>query len=115
MEYTAAHLRLCWPPPGKEQEVLELLPKLDPDLRAMLDAELLAGNFVVDATLGWMKPKGIAVSTLYDFLVAHKPPARVDYRPLNDPHWWKTEYVIEEIGHMLACPFRKKERRWWRW
>ena len=109
MKYKPAQLRLIWPPPGKRQEVLELLERFDSDLQAMLDAELAAGNFVVDATLGWLQPKGIAVLMHYDFLVAHAPSARVVFRAVNDPHWWKSEYFIEESGHLLACSFKRKE------
>jgi len=49
---------------------------LHPDLRAILEAELAAGNEVADGVV---------------------------YTEPNDPHWWKADYTSRSPRHTLAC------------
>ena len=73
------------------------------ELRTIAEAELAAGNLVAEA------------SRLGDYFIVwlagpfrHKPeqlPPDVKFREVNDPHWWKAEYVHEPTKHVLACKF----------
>ena len=72
----------------------------------MLDAELAAGNRVADRGPSPHHPQGVLVLLAADF--KNRPrvrPAGVDYVEINDPHWWKAEYVHRPSGHVLAARF----------
>lgn len=77
--------------------------RLCPELRNIAQSELAAGNRVCEA------------SRLGDFFVVwlampfrHKPadlPPSVEFREVNDPHYWKAEYVHHAARQILACKF----------
>ena len=80
--------------------------QLCPELQALLDAELAAGNRVADRGPSPHHPQGVLVLLAADF--KNRPrvrPAGVDYVEINDPHWWKAEYVHRPSGHVLAARF----------
>ena len=80
------------------------LEQLCQPLRALLDAELAAGNRVVETSTGWPKPASVFVMLEKPFKA--RPPALpggVIYNDVNDPHWWKADYFHEATGHGLAC------------
>ncbi|HLU40546.1 MAG TPA: GNAT family N-acetyltransferase [Planctomycetota bacterium] len=69
------------------------LARLVPALKAIVDAELAAGNEVVETSTDWPEPGSILVRLRRPFCVAHGTPEGVRYAELNDPHWWKAEYA----------------------
>jgi hypothetical protein len=79
---------------------------LCPELRAILDAELAAGNAVAEASRGIGKPTAVHVALRRPFLTTPSPlPPGVTHREINDPHWWQTEYEHAATGHRLVCRF----------
>jgi RimJ/RimL family protein N-acetyltransferase len=80
------------------------LASLHPDLRVILDAELAAGNSVVETGAGWPDTDSVFVRLREPFRT--KPsrlPAGVTYTEPNDPHWWKADYSSTAPRHVLAC------------
>jgi RimJ/RimL family protein N-acetyltransferase len=80
------------------------LAKLHADLRTILDAELAAGNQIVETGGGWPDPDSVFVRLRDPFRTtpASLPPGIVYTEP-NDPHWWKADYTSSAPRHTLAC------------
>lgn len=79
------------------------LAVLHPSLRAILEAELTAGNEVAETSSGWPDPDSVFVRLRHAF--RSRPaqlPEDVEYAELNDPHWWKAEYRASKPRHTLA-------------
>ena len=77
---------------------------LHPDLRAILDAELAAGNEVVESGGGWPDADSIFIRLRDPFRTTPSPlPDGVVYTEPNDPHWWKADYSSRSPRHILAC------------
>jgi hypothetical protein len=82
----------------------DALAALCPELRAILDAELAAGNTIAAASRGVGKPTAVHVALHQRFRTQHASlPLNVTYREINDPHWWKAEYEHVPTGHLLVC------------
>ena len=83
-----------------------MIERLCPAIRALLDAELLAGNSVVECSMG-LHGKGSVLALLAQpFRVRPATlPEGVEYREVNDPHWWKAEYFHTATKHCIACRF----------
>jgi len=80
------------------------LAKLHPALRAILDAELAAGNEVVETGGGWPDADSVFVRLREPFRTKPSPPpVGVVYTEPNDPHWWKADYSTTSPRHILAC------------
>lgn len=79
-----------------------LINGLCPELLAILDAELAAGNRVA-ATMqnGW----GSIVMLGQEFKVMHQAAGRVEFIEVNDPHYWKAQYSVKELDQHIACKF----------
>lgn len=79
----------------------EHLERFDPKLKRLLEAEIAAGNKVLETGSGFPLPRSIVVRMEKPFTVAiDLRPGEVVYRLVNDPHWWKDEF--ESNGHMLV-------------
>jgi hypothetical protein len=80
-------------------------PGLCPELYALLEEELAAGNAVRE-TAPAPGSAGILVLLTRSFRSTPDPlPPNVFLVPINDPHWWKSEYRCRLHPHVLACPF----------
>ena len=96
---TAELTRQLW----QEARNRPALGALHPSLSAILATELAAGNEVAELHTGWPDADSVFVRLRQPF--AHRPsnlPAGVQYKELNDPHWWKAEYTSENPRHILA-------------
>ena len=83
---------------------LPALARLHPALREILDAELAAGNEVVETGGGWPDPDSVFVRLRDPFRTKPSPlPSGVIYTEPNDPHWWKADYSSVSPRHILAC------------
>jgi hypothetical protein len=84
----------------------ELTARLCPELRALLDAELAAGNKVAECGIGVNGSTAPLVLLASPFRARPDAlPVGVEYREVNDPHWWKAEYFHTPTKHCLACRF----------
>lgn len=79
------------------------LARLHPALRAILDAELAAGNEVAETGGGWPDADSVFVRLRDPFRTRPDPlPAGVVYTEPNDPHWWRADYSSVSPRHILA-------------
>lgn len=79
------------------------LDVLHPSLRAILEAELAAGNEVVETSTGWPDPDSVFVRLRHPFRARPAAlPEGVGYHESNDPHWWKAEYSSSAPRHVLV-------------
>lgn len=80
------------------------LQRLSAPLAVVLRAEIELGNRVEESSEGWPEPRTILVFLAHPFLgeYGHLP---LEYRSVDDPHYWKAEYVDPQSGHVLACKF----------
>jgi len=80
------------------------LERFAPELKVLLEAELKAGNKVVETSTGWPKPSSILVMLAEPFKAEPlRTPKGLRFNNVNDPHWWKADYFHEASGHALAC------------
>jgi RimJ/RimL family protein N-acetyltransferase len=79
------------------------LARLHPALRAILEAELAAGNEVAETGGGWPDADSVFVRLRDPFRTTLDPlPAGVIYTEPNDPHWWRADYSSVSPRHILA-------------
>jgi hypothetical protein len=82
-----------------------VLAELCAELRALLDAELAAGNKVDETSRDY--PLAVNVWLRGPFRVTlRKLPAHVSFRKVNDPHYWLAEYECSAHKQLLACKYR---------
>lgn len=82
---------------------LELLSE---KLETILSVELHNGNTVAETWSGWPYKESIVIMLEKPFTVdfdVHE--LGVHYSFVNDPHYWKAEYIDSEHWHVLACRF----------
>lgn len=86
---------LCEPPPVQQ---------LHPALRAILDAELAAGNRVKEEGRGWPDEDSVFVRLAEPFRTRPVLPEGVVYSEPRDPHWWFADYTTTSPPRQtLAC------------
>ena len=74
------------------------------ELRGLLEAELAAGNGIAGVGRGLHGRDAVLVLLSGPFRV--KPislPTDVEWRAVNDPHWWKEEYFHVPTAQCLAA------------
>jgi hypothetical protein len=79
----------------------DAIAQLCPELRAILDAELAAGNSIAEVAEAW----GLGVLLVLPFRLTHAVSDRITFRPVNDPHYWLAEYNCAEPKQFIACRF----------
>ena len=89
--------------PGTPQRSIE---DLCPELRALVAAELAAGNAVIECRPGLYGPEALLVLLDGPFRCAPAtPPSGVEFREINDPHWWKAEYFHVATKDAVAARY----------
>lgn len=79
------------------------LAALHPTLRAVLDAELAAGNAIRDTGRGWPDADSVIVTMQHPFRALPSPlPAGLAYGEPNDPHWWRAEVRLAAPRQILV-------------
>jgi hypothetical protein len=73
-----------------------------PELRRILELELAAGNSVVETWSGF----GNGVLLAEPFKRKHSfSSATLEYREVDDPHYWRAEYRVRGLDEFVACRF----------
>lgn len=78
-----------------------------PRIKKILDCEIENGNSISEISTSW--PEEVSV-----FIIMDKPFSQVynieglEYTNLNDPHYWKEDYLDKEYMQIIACKFDKK-------
>ena len=73
-------------------------------LRKILNRELELGNEIAETSKGWPSPDTIIIFLRKPFIDNYKL-ENVKYVSVEDPHYWKAEYVDHTTNHILACRF----------
>lgn len=81
------------------------IENFSPALLKILKQELLIGNEVVETASGWPFEKTIIVFLKHPFSNSYMA-KDVEFREINDIHYWKSEYVDHKTNHILACKFQ---------
>lgn len=85
----------------------KIVNKFSGKLREILQVELKAGNKIAEAYEGdWPYPNSIMIFLKKPF----KTPIQrdlegIEFRNVNDPHYWKAEYADEKSKMWLCCNF----------
>jgi hypothetical protein len=85
------------------------------ELKPLLEAELAAGNSVVDTWAAWPHSGSLYIRLGSPFKALPKilPPG-VRFRAIDDPYYWKSELVCDRTHHAIACRFDEKATQLWR-
>jgi len=102
MKYDLEHIDSLTIGVVKDLEINACLNDLRPELQAILDRELKAGNRVRDASRGWPDPGSVFVTLADPFHSKYEAEGSVQYNEPNDPHYWKADYTCGEPAHVLA-------------
>ncbi|HEX5632159.1 MAG TPA: hypothetical protein VFX50_02990 [Gemmatimonadales bacterium] len=77
--------------------------ELHPALRAMLAAELAAGNAVREVGRNFPEPGSVLVQLRHPFRARPTVlPDGVTHLAINDPHWWMDEFRAGDPPHLLV-------------
>jgi len=74
-------------------------------LKSILNTEIGLGNEINETGDGWPCKGGISIFMKRPFIQRYHLFPGIEYRELNDPHYWKAEYFDKSANHLLACPF----------
>lgn len=85
------------------KEILKYLNLLDPDLKTIVDAELLKGNFVTGAGIDYPQKGSINVTLSQHFTYEYES-SKVKFSLCNDPRYWYADYcTYKKPEHILIC------------
>ena len=73
-------------------------------LKDILETELKLGNSICETGIGWPTNNGIVVFLRHPFKQRYSI-GSVEFREVNDPHYWLSEYFDLTSGHILACKY----------
>jgi hypothetical protein len=86
----------------------ERVDELCEGLRPLLDAELAAGNSIVDTWKGWPQKQSLYILFAAPFTVLEDSlPPTLRFVAVDGPHYWKSEIVCDRAHHALACRFKQ--------
>jgi len=77
---------------------------LSQSLKEILTAEIIYGNKVIETSECWPKANSIIIFLEKPF---HKIYSlyNIEFKEINDPHYWKSEYYDNLSEQILACRF----------
>ncbi|MEM0543913.1 hypothetical protein WFZ85_14980 [Flavobacterium sp. j3] len=73
-------------------------------LKIILNAEIKRGNEIVETSKGWPNDETIIIFLKKPFMGIYQA-ENIDYRNIDDIHYWKAEYSDKLTNHILACKF----------
>ena len=87
----------------------KIVAKFHGELEKVINAELIAGNIIVETWSGnWPYDNVDVVSLQFPFRTPIKNDiVNIDFHDINDPHFWKAEYYDHENNLLLICKFGK--------
>ena len=103
MKYNIDHVSASVGVVNVRQKIVECMNDLRPELKAILDLELKAGNRVFQGSRDWPDPGSVFITLRQPFHQKYKVQKPVQYNEPNDPHYWKADYSCGKPVHVLAC------------
>ena len=73
-------------------------------LTKLLNQELELGNKIAETSKGFPEKETIIIFLEKPFKLTYKFD-NIEYRNIDDPHYWKEEYYDTSTQHILACKF----------
>lgn len=73
-------------------------------LKVILDEEIKLGNHIAETSKGWSQDDTVIVFLDKPFKKQYHI-ENIEYRIIDDPHYWKAEYYDSSKNHVLACKF----------
>ena len=73
-------------------------------LKEILNREIDLGNEIIETSKGWPDGNAIIIFLKNPFVNEYEI-INVEYRNIDDPHYWKAEYFDSSTKHILACKF----------
>jgi hypothetical protein len=73
-------------------------------LTKLLNQELELGNKIAETSKGFPDKETIIIILEKPFKLTYKFD-NIEYRNIDDPHYWKEEYYDTSTQHILACKF----------
>ncbi|MBK1877086.1 hypothetical protein [Pelagicoccus mobilis] len=101
MKFDSSHFKAT---ASMVDQMIALLDEFAPELKAILQAEIKEGNKISEVSKGWPETNSIFVQTSRPFKKRYDEP-KIEYKNLNDPHYWKEEYTTKNKRNLLVCPF----------
>lgn len=86
----------------KDLTIIQCMNDLQPELKRILDLELQAGNFVIDATRGWPDTGSVFITLGQPFHNRYAANSVVKYTEQSDSHYWKADYSCGKPLHIVA-------------
>jgi hypothetical protein len=75
-----------------------------PELRAILEAEIAAGNVIAEVRTDSPVHDAVVVVLEKGFLTPLRPASKnMRFRQVNLPGWWRAEYTAAQPPHTLAA------------
>ena len=74
-------------------------------LSGILNAEIKHGNEIHATSMGCLFEGAIMIQMKRQFRRLYHCLPGIEFRVLNDPHYWKEEYFDTATKHLLICPF----------
>lgn len=82
----------------------EHIESFSPELKKILENEIKLGNEIVETSKGWPHEKSIIIFLKLPFFDTYTV-SEIEYRDIDDVHYWKAEYFDKINSHILACRF----------
>ncbi len=74
------------------------------ELTLILNQEIKLGNRISETSKGWPQENTIIIFLDKPYKKQYKS-ENIEYRNIDDPHYWKAEYYDSSTNHILACKF----------
>ncbi|MFC0344097.1 hypothetical protein [Epilithonimonas hispanica] len=74
------------------------------ELTEILNREIKLGNQIAETSKGWPQEDAIIIFLDKPFKKQYKF-ENIEFRNIDDPHYWKAEYYDKSNNHILACKF----------
>ncbi|MFO0356287.1 MAG: hypothetical protein ACK50A_04975 [Sphingobacteriaceae bacterium] len=82
----------------------EHIDQFSETLKKILKSEIELGNSIAETSKGWPQKDSIIISLKQPFSDNYNF-ENVQFKKIDDPHYWKSEYIDKLTNHILACRF----------
>lgn len=82
----------------------ELKFEISQPIEEILNAEIAYGNKIVESSQGWPDKESTLILLEKPFHKTYSTD-KLEYRDINDPHYWKEEYIDKSNAQTIACKF----------
>lgn len=78
--------------------------EISQSIEKILKAEITNGNRIVESSKGWPEKESTLIILERPFHKKYNI-ENLEYREINDPHYWKEEYYDNNNKQTIACKF----------